>query len=110
MTRTRVGEFEELIMLAIRALDDAASCRAVQTMLEERAERAASLGSIYATIDRLERKGYVESWVDTPAEGIARRGRFHRVTTDGVDALDGMDRIRDSLREGAFSTGAPRGE
>lgn len=83
-----LGEFEQLVMLALRRLKDGAYGMTVRREIEKTAERDVSIGAVYATLDRLQGKGYVDSaW----GEKIARRGgkakRFYRLTPEGSKAL-----------------------
>lgn len=102
MKGDRIGEFEELVLLCVRQLDEDASSVEIQRMLRERAERSVALGAIYAALDRLERKKLVESWLGEPtAQRGGRRKRFYRVTTEGEGALEASRRIREALWSGA---------
>lgn len=81
-------EFEQLILLALARVGDAAYGMAVQAEIEERAGRQASLAAVYATLGKLEERKLVESWVSPPT---ARRGgratkHFH-LTPAGAAAL-----------------------
>lgn len=83
-----LGEFEYLVMLAVMQLEGEGSAIEVRGLLEERAERAVSRGALYATLERLERKGYV-SWATedaTPERGGIPR-RLFRATGDGLEAV-----------------------
>ena len=51
MERKRVGEFEELTLLAVRALGEPAYAVPVQRFIEKRAGRAVSMGAVYAATD-----------------------------------------------------------
>lgn len=96
---TYLGDFEQLVMLALIRLGREAYGMTVHRELEETADRRVSLGAIYATLDRLEDKGLVRSFLGGPGE--ARRGRakrFFEVRPSGMNALkaslDSMDRMR----------------
>jgi DNA-binding PadR family transcriptional regulator len=83
-----LGEFEQMVLLSIMRLRDGAYGLAVRDELERVTGRKPSSGSLYTTLDRLERKGLIES-----SEGVAsseRGGRPRRhlaVTTTGQRAL-----------------------
>jgi len=94
-----LGDFEQLVMLALLRLGDRAYGMTVRRELEETAERRVSLGAIYATLDRLESKGLVTSVLG--ASGERRHGRakrFFNVEAPGVRALraalGSLDRMR----------------
>lgn len=83
-----LGEFEQLVLLAILQLGEDAFAADVRREIEERAERNVSRGALYATLDRLEQKSYLrwETESSTPARGGIPRRRF-LVTPTGVEAL-----------------------
>ena len=86
--RDYLGEFEHIVLLAVLRLADHAYGVTVRQEIEERISREVSIGAIYATLDRLERKGYVKSQLGEPtAERGGRSKRFFRVTARGVSAV-----------------------
>lgn len=86
--RSSLGEFEQLVLLAILAQGNACSAISIAAELEERAGRTVSRGALYGTVERLEKKGLLE-W--SIAEGdIARSGhprRHFSLTEPGLTAL-----------------------
>lgn len=98
MKGSNLGEFEELILLAVRRLGDQATGSGIQALLEREAGRRATLGAIYAALDRGERKGLVESWLGEPVPVPGGRARRHyAVTRAGEAALRESRRVRDVL-------------
>ena len=86
---TFLGEFEQLVLLAVLHLGDEAYGTAIRREIETRASRTVSIGAAYATLDRLVEKGYLRARDD--AGGPARGGRVRRffvVTPSGVSALE----------------------
>jgi DNA-binding PadR family transcriptional regulator len=85
--RSFLGEFEQMVLLAILQCGEEAYALEVRREIEERAERAVSRGAFYTTLDRLERKGLV-LWTEAPADARAG-GPFRRysVTPAGIEAL-----------------------
>jgi len=84
-----LGEFEQLVLLAVLRLGDGAYGARIQEVLEERAGREASVSAIYITLTRLAEKGLVSSWMGEPTEvrgGKARR--YFHVEPAGAAALD----------------------
>ena len=73
--RLSLGEFEELVLLAIIKLQDNAYGTTIRETLES-AERPTSIGALYATLDRLENKGFVSSFQGDPTQ--ERGGRAKR--------------------------------
>ena len=95
-----LGSFEQVVLLAIVRLRDKAYGMTVRRELESRMGRSVSLGAVYATLDRLEEKGYVESH-EGPA-GASRGGRakrFFLVKPAGMAALHrSLDVIADMTK------------
>src|SRR5262245_4767454 len=79
-----LGEFEQLVLLAVLHCGDDAYGMAGRRELSQRAGRDTAIGAVYATLDRLETKGLVTS-ERTEGDGRARR-RF-KVTAAGRRAL-----------------------
>ena len=98
MKGERLGEFEELVLLAVRSLGDDAHGASVQEVLAEQAAREVTLGAIYAALDRAQRKGLADSWLGEPtATRGGRAKRHYRVTPEGVAALEESRRVREFL-------------
>ena len=76
-----LGDFEQLVLLGVLRLDDEAYGAAIRTATEQAAGRRCSVGALYTTLDRLEAKGLVETWMGdaTPQRG-GRPKRMVRVT------------------------------
>lgn len=93
-----LGDFEEVILLAISSLGDKAYGVPIRARIEE-AGRKTSVGALYLTFDRLEQKGLVESW---QGEATAQRGgrakRYFRLTGAGQLALSSAEATRANLR------------
>lgn len=96
-----LGEFEELVLLAVCGLTQGAYALAIQQRLEDKARRRATLGGIYRTLNRLEKKGYVRSWMGeiTPVRG-GKRKRLYEVTGAGTAAAIAARAAREGLWEG----------
>src|SRR6202043_3411586 len=87
--RDYLGEFEHIVVLALLRLGDRAYGVTVRQEIEMRTGREVSIGAIYATLDRLEGKGYVKSHMGDPTtERAARSKRFFRVSAKGVAAVN----------------------
>ena len=76
-----LGEFEQLILLALARLGDEAYGVTIRQTLVERAGRRASFGAIYSTIRRLEAKGLVRSFKGEPESVRGGRAKKHVVLT-----------------------------
>ena len=102
MKGDRLGELEELILLSLRVIGADANSLEIQQVLEREADRPLSLGAIYAALDRLGEKGFVDSHLGepTPVRG-GRRKRFYALTSAGLGALLAKRRTRQALWEKA---------
>jgi PadR family transcriptional regulator, regulatory protein PadR len=99
--RDFLGEFEHIVVLALLRLADRAYGVTVRQQIEARTNREVSIGAIYATLDRLEAKGYVKSRFGEPTpERGGRSKRFFRVTAKGVAAVNQTQRALHSMTEG----------
>ncbi len=99
--RDYLGEFEHIIILALLRLEDRAYGVTVRQEIQHRIQREVSIGAVYATLDRLEAKGYVKSRRGDPTpERGGRSKRFFRVTASGVAALSRTHRALQSMTEG----------
>jgi PadR family transcriptional regulator PadR len=98
MKGENIGEFEEIVMLAVRSLGDDATGGSIQELLEREADRSATLGAIYAALDRGHRKGLVDSWLGDPQPVRGgRRRRHYGLTSAGEAALEASRRVREAL-------------
>jgi len=99
--RDHLGEFEHVVILAVLRLGDRAYGVTVRQEIEYRIKREVSIGAIYATLDRLEAKGYVKSQFGDPTpERGGRSKRFFRVSAKGVAAVNRTHRALQSMTEG----------
>lgn len=88
MKTPTLGEFEQLVLLAILQLEDDGFALSVLRELDDRAGRRVSRGALYKTLERLEAKRFVEWEVEdaTPGRGGHPRRRFY-VTKRGIATL-----------------------
>ena len=98
MRGKHLREFEELVLLSVRMNEADASGATIQQVLDAEAGRSVSLGAIYTALERLARKGLVESWLGepTPVRG-GRRKRHYRLTPAGQKELTEIHTIRNSM-------------
>jgi DNA-binding PadR family transcriptional regulator len=91
-----LGSLEHIVLLAVARLGSDAYGVTVRREIEKRTGRDVSIGAIYATLDRLESKGYVRSSIGEPtAERGGRAKRHFQIEADGTRALaTSMDAIR----------------
>ena len=86
---TYLGEFEQVVLLAVIRLGDDAYGTTIRREIEARGARHVSIGAAYATLDRLIDKGYLKA---RDAAGDADRGgsakRYFAITPRGIAALE----------------------
>src|ERR1700724_2423025 len=100
-SRDFLGEFEHIIVLALLRLEDQAYGVTVRQEIEFRTERDVSIGAVYATLARLETKGYVKSHRGDPTpERGGRSKRFFRVTAKGLAAVNRTQHALQSMTDG----------
>jgi DNA-binding PadR family transcriptional regulator len=82
-----LGEFEYLMLTAAARLGDEAYGAAIRQEIEDATGTACSIGALYTTLDRLEGKGLIKTWMGDPTpERGGRPKRMVRVTPKGVEA------------------------
>ncbi len=111
MGRNPLGDFEQLVLLAILRLKGEAYGTQIARELEIQANRRVSRGALYSSLDRLERKGFLR-WQVAPA--TSERGgqpkRCFEVTVAGLEALREPHRAWLNLTAGLEDIlGGPRG-
>ncbi len=98
MAREWLGEFEQLVLLAIMHLGDEVYGVPIVDEIEARTGRSVSRAAVYVTLRRLEQKQLVESWMGDPTDergGKARRcvrvtPAGHQALRDAREAIDHM--------------------
>jgi PadR family transcriptional regulator, regulatory protein PadR len=86
--REHLGEFEQIVLLAVLRLGEDAYGVPIRSEIERRTGRSLTVGALYRTLDRLENKGYVNSWFSTPTpERGGRSKRYFRVRPLGLRTL-----------------------
>ncbi|MGH9722076.1 MAG: PadR family transcriptional regulator [Bryobacteraceae bacterium] len=96
-----LGDFEHIVLLAILRLGDRAYGMLVRRQIEERTGRDVAIGAVYATLERLEQKGYISSTLADPTpERGGRAKRFFRIEADGLAALRASEEALDRMRAG----------
>lgn len=92
------GEFETILLLAVAGLDGEASGAAIHERILDTTGRDVSLASVYVTLSRLEKKGFVTADVDhAHAEAGGRLRKLFEVTPAAVRALCDTRRAHDRL-------------
>ncbi|MBX2843004.1 MAG: PadR family transcriptional regulator [Flammeovirgaceae bacterium] len=93
-----LGEFEEIVLLTVGVLYNDAYGVAIKDAIEENAHRKVSVGALQSALQRMEKKGYLES---KTGEANAQRGgkpkRYYFITAYGKQALQQSRDIRTKL-------------
>jgi DNA-binding PadR family transcriptional regulator len=97
-----LGELESLIMLAVLRLEGDASVGRIREEVAKRGGRPLSRGATYATVARLERKGFLSLSIEDPAEG-GRPVHHFTVTKRGLETLRTAERHLIRMRAGLES-------
>lgn len=96
-----LGEFEQVVMIALAHLGENAYGMTIRGEIEKRTGRSVSIGAVYATLDRLERKGYVSSWLADPtAERGGKAKRYFSLEPAGIIAIQRAREMLTSMWEG----------
>jgi PadR family transcriptional regulator, regulatory protein PadR len=104
-----VGEFEFLILSAAAHLGEEAYGAAMREVIETKGGRTCSLGALYITLDRLEAKGLVATWMSAPTQQRGGRAkRMVRVTREGVRAAREFYRAVINISSGTLWGESPR--
>ena len=98
---TYLGEFEQVVLLAVVRLADEAYGTNIRREIESRGGRTVSIGAAYATLDRLVDKGYLRT---REAAGGADRGgsarRYFTITKSGISALEASRSLQSRMWDG----------
>jgi PadR family transcriptional regulator PadR len=104
-----LGEFEQVVLLAILRLGDTAYGVAIREEIAARTDRDPAPGALYTTLDRLEAKKLVSSrYGDPTPERGGRSKRYFAVTAAGVKAVASAQRQYQRLLEGLVLPGVAR--
>jgi len=95
---TYLGEFQEIVLLVILALDEQAYGVSIQEKIQKDTGRSISRGALHSALTRLIEKGFIKSEMGgATAERGGRRKRFYVVTNSGKAALHEAKNIRETL-------------
>lgn len=101
MTHQGLGEFEQMVLLAILQLSGEVYGVPIVDEIERRTGREVSRAAVYVTLRRLEEKGLVASWMGEPtSERGGKARRCVRVEPAGLDALRESRRAMDRMWSG----------
>jgi DNA-binding PadR family transcriptional regulator len=96
-----LGDFEQLVLLGVLRLGDDAYGAAIRQEIHARSGRDVSINAVYTTLDRLEGKGLLRSWVGEPtAQRGGRRRKFYALRPAGQAALRQAYHALQAMAEG----------
>jgi DNA-binding PadR family transcriptional regulator len=105
MRRSDLGEFEELVLLAVAVFTPEAYSVVIAEELEQQTGKTVTTGAVHAALQRLEDKGLVSSQMgEATSERGGRRKRIFKVTVAGSRILHEVRDVRNNL----WSRIAPR--
>ena len=98
MKSYQLGEFEEIVILTVGILNNAAYSVAIKDEIEARLSRSVSMGALHTALRRLEDKGYLKSYAGEVTEDRAGRPRrYFEITAMGKKAMQYVKATRDEL-------------
>lgn len=98
MARDFLGEFEELVLTLVAALQEDAYGAAIADEIAQRLNREVTLSAVHVTLYRLEDKGFIQSaFGGATNERGGRRKRLYTVTNAGLTILRAMKEVRVGL-------------
>ena len=101
--RTFLGEFEQLLLLALMQAREETYGVEIRRAIEHRAGRTVSPGAIYTALDRLERRGLVSSRLGEPtAQRGGKRKRYYRLDPAGEKLLRESQRALARMARGVI--------
>ena len=99
--RGYLGDLEEVVLLAIARCQPEAYGMRLRQEIEEQSGRGVAIGAVYASLERLEDKGYIRAAAaPKTADRDPRARRFFAVTPAGARALEETAAVRDRLWRG----------
>jgi PadR family transcriptional regulator, regulatory protein PadR len=101
MSREYLGEFEQVVLMALLHLGEEGYGLTVRREIKKRTGRNASLGALYSALNRMESKGYVASWLGdpTPQRGWKSK-RYFRIEPAGALALQRAQKMLALMAKG----------
>lgn len=96
-----LGEFELIVLGALMRLGDQAYGVAIINEIETRTGREVSVGALYSTLNRMEKKGYVQSSLgETSAVRGGRAKRYFEVTKEGQLQVERSSEVLHKMMQG----------
>ena len=100
MSKSKIGEFEEVVMLTVGILHGNAYGVSIKDEMEDRLNRSVSVGALQVTLRRLEKKGLLSSNHGDSAQSRAGRPKLYfTLTAYGKRVLEAVRSERNQLWE-----------
>ena len=100
MKKTKLGEFEELVLMTVIVLQEEAFGVEIKRELENRLSESLSVGSVQSALKRMEEKGFLTSeWGEATQKRGGKRKRIYSATPYAEQVLQEMKDIRSQLWE-----------
>lgn len=94
----QLGELEELVLMIVAILNEEAYGVRVMDEIHDQISRKVNISAVHTVLDRLEKKGFVSSYMGgASAERGGRRKRLFRVTAEGAKAITYVHETRNEL-------------
>ncbi len=94
----QLGELEELVLMIVAILNEEAYGVKVMDEIADQINRKVNISAVHTVLDRLEKKGFVNSFMGgASAERGGRRKRLFKVTSEGSRALNYVHNTRNAL-------------
>jgi PadR family transcriptional regulator PadR len=101
-----LGEFEHIVLLSVLRLGDGAHGAAIRMEIESATGRSAAIGAVHATLERLEGKGFISSWMGEPTHERGGKAKRHfKIEAGGVKALKEARAALERLHAGVMLRG-----
>ena len=98
MKGTHLGEFEEIVLLVIAALQQEAYGLGIKKELEEQTNRTVTISAVHAACNRLADKGFLSAeFGERSAKRGGKRKKIYAVTMKGQQALQNAYTLRQKL-------------
>lgn len=98
MKESKLGDFEETILLIVGILGTGAYAFKIAEEFESQTKRPVSIGAVHSTLSRIEDKGFLTSEMgEASAERGGRRKRIYTITAEGQRALEKSRELKMSL-------------
>jgi DNA-binding PadR family transcriptional regulator len=98
MKKYQLGEFEEIVILTIGVLFEAAYGVSIKNEIETRLSRRVSMGAMHSALVRLEDKGYIKSYNgEVTEERMGRPKKYYHITALGKKAMEYSKNTRNEL-------------